>query len=179
LWHDKRESAYDLLPVTGKEQIMARDISNQVQYYYDSHPTKEDLMGETVWHSQLIDYLKAVLIWLFRGQTCAVYENLNFYQTFDADEYPVAPDLAVIKGVPLEYVTSWAPGRIGVPPPSFLKFSQRKPGKRICAKSPGSMAAWVCKNTSLMIPMIHRSARQPLSASLGGDWMLDAEKWSK
>jgi hypothetical protein len=25
---------------------------------------------------------------------CAVYENLNFYQTADPNEYPLAPDIA-------------------------------------------------------------------------------------
>lgn len=65
--------ACDSLLATGKENIMAREISNQVQYYYDYHPTEEDLMGETAWHSELIDYLKAVLLWLFHDQTCAIY----------------------------------------------------------------------------------------------------------
>ena len=40
---------------------MAKHIEDEVAYYYDSHPTKEDLMGETSLHASLIDYLKAVL----------------------------------------------------------------------------------------------------------------------
>ncbi len=95
---------------------MARDITNQVQYYYDYHPTEEDLMGETSWHVALINYLSAVLSWLFREQACSIYENLNFYQTLNYREYPLAPDLAIIKGVPFEHVRSWTVGRTGPAP---------------------------------------------------------------
>ena len=85
---------------------MAKELK-KVQYYYDFHPTEEDLMGETAWHDRLIDYLKAVLSWLFREQVCAIYGNLNFYQTRNPREYPVAPDLAVIKGISYRYTRSW------------------------------------------------------------------------
>ena len=33
---------------------MAKDIKDEVAYYYDFHPTEEDLMGETPLHSALI-----------------------------------------------------------------------------------------------------------------------------
>jgi hypothetical protein len=32
---------------------MARHIEDEVKYYYDSHPTEEDLMGETAFHANL------------------------------------------------------------------------------------------------------------------------------
>ena len=44
---------------------MARQIENEVNYYYDSHPTEEDLMGETSFHADLVNYLLDVLRWLF------------------------------------------------------------------------------------------------------------------
>jgi Uma2 family endonuclease len=119
---------------------MAKELSNQVAYYYDSHPTEEDLMGETAFHSLLIRYLSAVLTWLFREQTCAIYENLNFYQTLNYQEYPVAPDLAVIKGVPLEYVTSWAPGRIGVPPHVIFEILSKETWKKDLREKPALYA---------------------------------------
>ena len=78
---------------------MAKHIEPEVAYYYDFHPTEEDLMGETSVHATLVHYLIEVLTWLLQGQTCAVYENLNFYQTPNPKEYPLAPDIAVIKGV--------------------------------------------------------------------------------
>src|SRR5579864_6479733 len=95
---------------------MARHIEDEVSYYYDSHPTEEDLMGETSVHADLILYLFQVLTWLFAGQTCAVYQNLNFYQTSDAMEYPLAPDIAVIKGVHRDRVRSWRIGKRGPAP---------------------------------------------------------------
>lgn len=73
-------------------------------------------MGETSLHATLIHYLSTVLSWLFREQACSIYENLNFYQTLNYREYPLAPDLAIIKGVPFEHVRSWTVGRTGPAP---------------------------------------------------------------
>src|SRR5690348_15741377 len=84
---------------------MARHIEDEVKYYYDSHPTEEDLMGETAFHRVLVQYLINVLTWLFHGQVCAIHDNLNMYQTTDYYENPVAPDVAVIKGVAYEQFT--------------------------------------------------------------------------
>ena len=78
---------------------MAKDLNDEVAYYYDSHPTEEDLMGETSVHAALVHYLVEVLTWLFHDQRYALYENLNFYQTTNSKEYPLAPDIAVIKGI--------------------------------------------------------------------------------
>src|SRR5579884_3248062 len=94
---------------------MAKHIENEVAYYYDSHPTREDLMGESSLHRDLIDYLVQVLRWLFHGQVCAIFANLNFYQTANFMEYPLAPDIAVIKGTPFRYLRSW---RVGVTGPA-------------------------------------------------------------
>jgi Uma2 family endonuclease len=84
----------------------------------------------------LIDYLKAVLVWLFRAQTCAIYKNLNFYRTLNYREYPIAPDLAVIKGIPFEYVRSWAPGRIGVPPHVVFEILSEETWKKDLREKP-------------------------------------------
>ena len=89
---------------------------DEVEYYYASHPTEEDLMGETWIHAELVTYLKLVLRWQFRGQSCAIIENMNFYQTRNESEYPLAPDLAVIKGVEEQDVRSWKIDRTGPAP---------------------------------------------------------------
>src|SRR5947209_16893818 len=73
-------SPRDFLPTEG-ECTMAKHMHDEVAYYYDSHPTEDDLMGQTTWHSRLVYYLMEVLTQLFRGQQCAIYKNLNFYQT--------------------------------------------------------------------------------------------------
>lgn len=95
---------------------MEQDRSKHVEYYYDSHSPEEDLIDHTVWHSELVDYLKAVLSWLFHDQDCAVYRNLSFYQTLEFKTYPLAPDLAVLKGVPFTYVNNWVVGQDGPAP---------------------------------------------------------------
>jgi Uma2 family endonuclease len=74
-------------------------MEDEVRYYYDSHATEKDRMGQPAAHSSLLHYLWDVLKWLFHEQTCAIYSNLNFYQTSNPFEYPEEPDLAVIKGI--------------------------------------------------------------------------------
>jgi Uma2 family endonuclease len=105
---------------------MGKNLKNEVEYYYDSHPTPEDLMGESSLHRDLTEYLKLVLTWLFRGQPCAIYANLNFYQTRHSKEHPLAPDIAVIKGVPFQHLRSWKVGRTGPPPHVVFEFASDK-----------------------------------------------------
>lgn len=116
---------------------MAKSIEDEVAYYYDSHPTEEDLMGETVVHAALIHYLMSVLNWLFQGQRCAVYENLNFYQTPDVKEYPLAPDIAVIKGVDYEEeIRSWRVGKTGPAPHVVLEIASPETWKKDLREKP-------------------------------------------
>ena len=70
----------------------------ELDYYYDNHPTKEDLMAESPAQSELIDYLKAVVKWHFHREDWYVVSNIGIYQTLDLLEYPIAPDLAVFIG---------------------------------------------------------------------------------
>ena len=51
---------------------MAKHIEDDITYYYDSHPTEKDLMGEPSVHRSLINYLALVLTWLFHEQACAL-----------------------------------------------------------------------------------------------------------
>ncbi|MBV9020019.1 MAG: hypothetical protein JOZ71_04835 [Ktedonobacteraceae bacterium] len=61
---------------------MAKQLQyDELAYYYDTHPTEEDLMGETADHGALALYLMEVLAALFEGQRCALYHNFNFYHT--------------------------------------------------------------------------------------------------
>ncbi len=116
---------------------MARSIDDQVAYYYDSHPTEEDLMGETAVHAALVHYQMSVLHWLFREQHCAIYENLNFYQTSNPNEYPLAPDIAVIKGVDyLENIRSWRVGRTGPAPHVVFEIASDETWKKDLHEKP-------------------------------------------
>jgi Uma2 family endonuclease len=119
---------------------MAKDIEDEVAYYYDFHPTEEDLMGETSVHRSLIDYLALVLKWLLHGRLCAIYENLNFYQTSDSKEYPLAPDIAVIKGVSFQHVRSWCVGKNGPAPQVVFEIASEETWKSDLQEKPGKYA---------------------------------------
>lgn len=109
---------------------------HEVDYYYDSHATAEDLMGETSYHSELAEYLKLVLRWLFRGQPCAIYDNLNHYQTLDTMEYPVAPDVAVIKGEVHRKRRSWTVGETGPAPQVVFEIASKETWRNDLLKNP-------------------------------------------
>src|SRR5436190_4370618 len=98
-------------------------LESDDEYYYDSHPTEEDVMGNAAVHGELMRYLMAVLQWHFREQLCALYDNVNFYQTRNKREHPLAPDIAVVKGVPYRRVTSWKVRRTGPPPQVVFEIS--------------------------------------------------------
>ncbi len=115
---------------------MAKHVEHEVAYYYDFHPTEEDLMGETSVHATLVHYLIEVLKWLFRGQVCAVYENLNFYQTSNPREYPLAPDIVVIKGVEFQHVRSWRVGKTGPAPQVVFEIASEETWKKDLDEKP-------------------------------------------
>ena len=115
---------------------MARHIEDEVEYYYDSHSTQEDLMGETSFHADLVRYLMDVLTWLFHGQLCAVYDNLNFYQTANPLEYPLAPDVAIIKGVSHHPTRSWRVGKSGPAPQVVFEIASEETWKKDLEEKP-------------------------------------------
>jgi Uma2 family endonuclease len=119
---------------------MARHIEDEVEYYYDSHPTEEDLMGETSFHADLVIYLLDVLRWLFRGRVCAIYDNLNFYQTTDPQEYPIAPDIAIITGIAHRPTRSWRVGKSGPAPQVVFEIASEETWKKDLTEKPGKYA---------------------------------------
>ena len=115
---------------------MAKHREDDVAYYYDFHPTEEDLMGETSVHAALVHYLMEVLTWLFRGQSCAIYENLNFYQTTNPMEYPLAPDIAVLKQVDFQHLRSWKVGQTGLAPQVVFEIASEETWKKDLNEKP-------------------------------------------
>ncbi len=115
---------------------MIEQTRGEIEYYYDSHPTEEDLMGESWLHAELVHYLVEVLKWLFRDQQCAIYENFNFYQTRDEYEKPLAPDIAVIRGVAYGPVRSWRIGVHGPGPHVVFEVASEETWKRDLEEKP-------------------------------------------
>ena len=121
---------------------MARHIEDEVKYYYDSHPTEEDLRGETAFHRAPVHYLIEVLTWLFHGQVCAIHGNLNMYQTDNTEEYPVAPDVAVIKGVDYQpTIRSWRVGKSVPAPQVVFEIASEETWKKDLTQNPRNMHA--------------------------------------
>src|SRR5712691_1098900 len=128
--------SYPLIEMEGSANKMGKHIQNEVEYYYDSHPTLEDLRGETSFHASLVRYLMQVLEWLYRGQRCAIYENLNFYQTQNPREYPLAPDIALIQGVAARHLRSWKVGRTGPAPQVVFEVASEETWKKDVEEKP-------------------------------------------
>jgi hypothetical protein len=153
---------------------MVRRIEDEIEYYYDSHPTEEDLMGETVFHAALVRYLFAVLSWLFEGQLCAIHENLNIYQTTDWKEYPLAPDIAVFKGVPLEFMRSWKLGRTGPAPQVVFEIASEETWAKDLNEKPARYA-----QMGVLEYFAYDPNEPPLRRSNGRrlfGWRLDAQE---
>jgi Uma2 family endonuclease len=96
---------------------------DEIDYYYDRHPTEEDLMGESAAQTDLIHYLRDVLTVLYLSQTWFIACNLNIYMTGKYKEAPIVPDLAVFKDVVLIrtqrlQLRSWKMWQTGRPAPS-------------------------------------------------------------
>ncbi|MFL5659172.1 MAG: Uma2 family endonuclease [Ktedonobacteraceae bacterium] len=125
-------------------------------------------MGETSVHRGLIDYLALVLKWLLHGRLCAIYENLNFYQTSDPKEYPLAPDIAVIKGVSFQHVRSWRVGKTGPAPQVVFEIASEETWKSDLQEKPGKYARMGSQNTLPTTPMSDPSIARRLVASLAG-----------
>lgn len=93
-------------------------------------------MGETLLHAALVHYLMEVLTWLFHGRACAIYENFNFYQTPHKKEKPLAPDVAVIKGITHRPVRSWRIGTHGSAPHVVFEIASEETWKRDLEEKP-------------------------------------------
>ncbi|MBV9691339.1 MAG: Uma2 family endonuclease [Ktedonobacteraceae bacterium] len=120
---------------------MAKQLQHdELVYYYDTHPTEEDLLGETADHGALALYLMEVLAALFEHQHCALYHNFNFYHTGYWKEYPVAPDIAVIKGVDFRRVRSWRVGKTGPAPHVVLEIASQETWDKDLTEKPSKYA---------------------------------------
>lgn len=76
--------------------------ANRIERYYDTHDIEGAELTQSVEHYLAIQYLIAVLQWIFSGQKVGVISNVNFYKTNNGHEKPVSPDVAVVDGLELK-----------------------------------------------------------------------------
>ncbi len=120
---------------------MSWNTEDEVKYYYDSHETEKDRMGEPSAHSSLLHDLWNVLDWLFHGKMCAIYANLNFYQTSNPLEYPEEPDLAIIKGIAYQqFMRSYRVGVSGPAPHVIFEVASDETWRVDLKEKPGRYA---------------------------------------
>ncbi len=153
---------------------MAKELEREGVYYYDLYPTEEDLMGETIEHADLVHYLREVLRWLFHGQRCGVYDNLNFYQTSQYKEHPLAPDIAIIKGVSVSSGRSWQVGKTGPAPQVVFEIASKETWHNDLKEKPLKYAQMGVKEYFAYDPN-----EPPLSRSTSRrlwGWQLDKER---
>ncbi|HET6386808.1 MAG TPA: Uma2 family endonuclease [Armatimonadota bacterium] len=104
---------------------MTVETVSAIRYYYDEHPTEEDLVGENSLQDCLNKYLVEVVEQLFHPSKRYVARNLNIYVTQHPREQPLAPDVALFKGISLTLkqrakIKSWPITEPGHPPPDVV-----------------------------------------------------------
>lgn len=97
-------------------------------------------MGESPSHAALVHYLMEILKRLLRDQLCAIYENFNFYQTPNRKEKPLAPDIAVIRGVKYLPIRSWRIGVTGPAPHVVFEIASEETWMRDLLEKPDRYA---------------------------------------
>jgi Uma2 family endonuclease len=116
--------------------MMYERIEDEVDFSNDFSPMEEESMPETALHAKLIQYLVEVLEWLFHGGLCAIHRNLAFYQARERHEPAVAPDIAVIKGYPFQFINSWRVGKTGRAPHVVLEILSGETWKKDVEEKP-------------------------------------------
>jgi Uma2 family endonuclease len=99
---------------------MQESIDEKVALSGDLFPFfEEEDMPESLPHAELILYLVEVLKWLFHDQVSTICRNFAFFAPTKPSGPPVAPDIAVLKGIALPPLSSWHMG-VSDPPPQVV-----------------------------------------------------------
>jgi Uma2 family endonuclease len=116
---------------------MYERLEDEVDVCNDFSPfVEEESMPESIVHAQLVWYLVAVLKWLFQGSICAICENFAFFPPLEHPGPPVAPDIAVIKGVSLRPLNSWRVGTTGPAPDVVFEILSAETWKKDLQEKP-------------------------------------------
>jgi Uma2 family endonuclease len=115
---------------------MYERVEDEVDFCDDFSPQEEESVPEPALHDKLIQYLVEVLEWLFHRQLCAIHRNLAFYHIRERNVLSVAPDIAVVKGLPFQPVKSWRVGRTGPAPHVVFEILSEETWKKDVEEKP-------------------------------------------
>jgi Uma2 family endonuclease len=115
--------------------MMQKRVEDEV-HSDDFLPLEEESVPETVVHAELIEYLVAILKWLFRRHVCMICRNLAFFAPPELRDPPVAPDIAIIEGIPHQLVSSWRVGTTGPAPQVVFEILSAETWKKDVEEKP-------------------------------------------
>ena len=130
-----------LLDETGEDR-------EELDYFYDDENNYWRLREErddvpNIKHNDLVDYLKQVLLWLYRFEKYQVNREVNFYETANPNEKPLYPDIFVLKsseGFPAE--RGYRLGVDGPPPEVIIEIASQKTIRVDLKEKPARYQAW-------------------------------------
>jgi Uma2 family endonuclease len=115
---------------------MYERVEDEIAFSNDFSPLEEESMPEAAFHDKLLLYLVEVLEWLFHGHLCAIHRNLAFYRIHEGTVLAVAPDLAVVKGLPFQLVKSWRVDDTGPAPQVVFEILSEETWKKDLQEKP-------------------------------------------
>jgi Uma2 family endonuclease len=134
-----------------ENQILLLDKAEEaeeVYYFYDIEENYRKLRQErgdmpNAKHNDLVDYLKQVLLWLYRFEKYQINREVNFYETNNPDEEPLYPDIFVVKsdkGFPAD--RGYRIGLDGSAPEIIIEIVSKKTAKVDLEEKPKRYKAW-------------------------------------
>ena len=134
--------------------------ATHIERYYDTHDVEGAELTQSIFHFAAIEYLLAVLGWLFHSQKVGVVSNINFYQTSKEDEVPQSPDIAIVDGLEIESRTdedkpSYYIGEDGPPPRLVIEVSSKKTWKADLFDKPATYAGMGINEYFTFDPNLH------------------------
>jgi Uma2 family endonuclease len=120
--------------------------TNRIVRYYDTHEVEGEELSQSWEHFAAIEYLLAVLNWLFYGRKVGIGSNINLYQTDKPKEKPKSPDVMVIDDLVIEELdqdstASYYVGEDGPPPRVAFEISSNETWKIDLDEKPTKYAA--------------------------------------
>ncbi len=146
---------------------------DELYYFYDDENNFEKLRFQDMpgaYHDLLITYLKEVLVWFYRLEQCAVYRELNFYETDRVKESPLYPDLAILKGQQWQGLTSYRLGVTGPAPDVVIEIISAKTRYKDLYYKPERYARW---GTAEYFAYDNRPNRQRRASPRLSGWRLN------